>query len=428
MSAPGGRTNKELVLILEGLKVPMTVEALEQVRKGCHRSLSEEMSLLAIRATKSTPEQCNFEYDAEENVVRPLRESRAENLRYLAQEVGLDEMLVKLSTDFPTEKRSRPERLYILFEEGTIGCTVDAISNPHVSNIYYMDHSEKCCYPLSSKDGIARLGPIIVQKASRTSKLSLEKEAQRILECRTRIIALLLDGTNSSPSGEKKKKRKEEKKSHKRKRHHSESESSEREVINITESSDSSSYSLSVSDSDIGDSISVSSGSSSSSSEAESESSEERVVKKKKKGPSKHHHHHHHHEKKEKKKEKKEKRHDKEKKEKKHKKPVELPPTPPPPQKREKVEKAEKKEKKKVDPVAAVATVKKPTTPKPISLVVTPTPTVKKIPPVPVATPKPVKQSPLPSAEETGKLTERLSVLNEWMDVIIQEPVQTEAK
>jgi hypothetical protein len=401
MATGAGRTIKELLLILEGLRVPCTQEEFEAVRKGCLKSVTEEMSLLAIRATKATPEGCNFEYDAEKGVVRPLREARAENLRYSqAVEADLEELVAKLSTSEQRERMSRAERLYALFADGKIGCSVESMTSPHVSNIFYMDHKERCCYPLSSKDGMARLGPIIVQKASRTTKLSLQKEAERIQECRARIVALLSDGTTSGGS-EKKKAKKE--KSGKRKRHHSESDSVEEEA-RASESSSSSSYSLSHSDSAIGDSISASRSSvSSESSESgsESESSEEKPKKSVKK--SRHHHRDHH--KKSKKHHQKEKK--KEKKEKKHKKPTVVTPVPTPPPKTEKKEK--KKTVGKVEPN--------------LSTTVPPKPVVAKeaLPAKKLPVAKPVKEIALPSVEKSGKLTERLSELNQWLDEVKRE-------
>jgi hypothetical protein len=252
MSTTKQRSNEELEKILQGLQLQGDVAHLKLVKKqrpDAYDSLQEAAYMMAIKVTRSVPFKYVFCYDRKAGTVAPLRDSHAERLCYAGgEDADVDREMEGLLTAEQKEKLTRPERLYTLFKEGRLGCKLDSITNAHVSNAYLMEEKEGRCYPLSTKEGLARLPPLIVQRAPRTpSKLTLAKEAERILECRARIEALLRDDTVSH---EKKSGKHGKKSSHSKKRHHKE-ESSESESESDSGSSSGSGSIISESSSEV---------------------------------------------------------------------------------------------------------------------------------------------------------------------------------
>lgn len=191
------REPKELLKLLGNMGLPLDDAQLKRALKRHDFSLAldDELEQHALNYSKTTPEYCLFQYVAEGEeiggaTVLPLRDARADQLRY--SEECEPTVLDAASSAEQVKALSPAQRLYALFEAGTIGCALGALKKPHVSNCFLLDHAKRAAHPLSSTEAKALLGPVLCIKAARNA-CDATLQGAKLLQTRRRLAALLDD-------------------------------------------------------------------------------------------------------------------------------------------------------------------------------------------------------------------------------------------
>ncbi len=174
------RTVEDYRKILANLGVTVTEKQIKRAVKhrDTHDTLSEATKDMSIGFSKLTPLYCLMVVVEDEQRVAPLMEHRANDLLF-ASETALKE-----------HEKTSGERLFVLFHEENLGCGLVGLDKkfPHVSNVVIQDVGNSACHLLSSAQGKALCGPVIVVKA-RTPGTTAQ-QSEKIWQARQTLLRL----------------------------------------------------------------------------------------------------------------------------------------------------------------------------------------------------------------------------------------------